>query len=209
VKQFSAVWYLYVFLKLSAIYLAISAVAGAGFVGLVGSSTTPVTMSFLGGINIQIDKTLYVVAVVIWKIITGFATSAALLAISEILRITTNTEAFARATYSVSRRRTAMPRPAPSEETVPITPRRREQTSTPPIFEIRQPTANDLQFSPPERYRRQQLRAQGGPTRRVTVFRNRRDNVVHKPRPAGHVEIVDWLDGDNGGDFRRIPFDKV
>lgn len=207
-KRFSAIWYVCLFLKVSALYVAISTLIGAGFVGLVGPSTSPVSMTFLGGINIVIDKTLYVVALIIWKIITGLAHAAIFLAISELLRISANTEAFARATYGASRKRPAAPRATVSDETVPVTSRQRDQPRTPPIFEIHEPTMTDLQFSPPERYRRQQLRAQGAPTRRVTVFRNRRDNVEHEPRPAGHFEIVDWLDGSSE-DFRRIPFDKV
>lgn len=205
-KQFSAIWYLCVFLKTAAVYIAVA--AAFNVLTAFPSDFDSATIRILG-VPLVIGRALYMLMTALWMLLSGFAASAVLLATSEILRITANTEAFARATYSVSRKRPSVPKVHVSEETVPVIPLRREQPSTPPIFEIRQPTSNDLQFSPPERYRRQQLRAQGAPTRRVTVFRNRRDNVIHEPRPAGHVEVVDWLDGDNGGDFRRIPFDKV
>jgi hypothetical protein len=206
VKKFSAIWYLCVFLKAAAVYIAIA--ASLNVLTALPVDVDSATIHILG-VPLVIGRAVYMVMTAVWILLTGLATSAALFAISEILRITANTEAFARATYSTSRKRPTAPNAIVSEDTVPIVPRRREQAITPPIFEIRQPTSNDLQFSPPERYRRQQLRAQGAPARRVTVFRSRRDNVVHEPRPAGHIEVVDWLDGDKDGDFKRIPFDKV
>lgn len=205
-KRFSAIWYLYIFLKAGAVYIA--AAAAWNILTTFPTDYDIVTIRILG-IPLVIGRAVYMFATGLWMLLSGLTASAALIAISEILRISANTEAYARATYSVSRKRPTAPRAAVYEETVPVTHHRREQPVTPPIFELRAPSMNDLQFSPPERYRRQQLRAQGAPTRRVTVFRNRRENTVHEPRPSGHVEVVDWLDVGNGEDFRRIPFDKV
>lgn len=205
-KQFSAIWYLHLFLKISAIYIAVAAAWNVLTSFPTDFDTTTIRIL---GVPLVIGRAVHMVTTALGMLLSGLAASAALIALSEILRFSANTEAYARATYRAAHKRAPVPRVVISEETMPTTHHRREQPVTPPIFEVREPTMTDLQFSPPERYRRQQLRAQGAPTRRVTVFRSRRDNVNHEPRPAGHVEVVDWLDGDNSADFRRIPFDKV
>lgn len=203
-KQFSAVWLLYVFLRGMAVCVAV--IAAWDMLAVLPPDFVPSTVRLLG-VPVAINPVLHMLVTALWILFSGLAASAVLLALSEILRISANAEAFARASYSLSRKRPAAAhRVAVSEETVPIM--RRPVPVAAPDFEMREPDLSDLQFSPPDRYRRQQLRAQGAPARRVTVFRGRRDNVVHAPRPAGHVEVVDWLDADSE-DFRRIPFDRV
>lgn len=192
-------------LKLCAILIVINAFLGFGS-GVQSTLTfnngSSVAVRILGT-QITISRDLYQVINIASRLLDGIVRGVLLWGAAEALYLLVQTEAYARGTYSLSRKRSL---PDTSRALIPKVTEQKKKTisGSQPAFEIREPTSADLQYSPPERYRRQQLRSQGAPARRVTVFRNRSDNTTHEPRPAGQIEAVDSLDAQ-----KPLPFDRV
>ena len=86
-KQFSAIWYLRVFLKAAAVYFALS--TALNILTAFPTEFDSMTIRFLG-VPLVIGRAIYMIMTAIWLLLSGLAASAALLAISEMLRITAN-----------------------------------------------------------------------------------------------------------------------
>lgn len=147
--------------------------------------------------RLQVNTFIYAFLTVVWRLITGLAVSAALWAFAQALHMVANTEAYARGTYSLTRKR-----PAAADSSID---KNRPLAAPPlPVFDNREPTPDDLQYSPPLRHRLQQ-RMPTSPVRRVTVLRDRAEHEERPPRPVGTWEVVDSLDGKPSA----LPFDTV
>lgn len=206
-KRYSLLWTVCIVLKFVAIFTIVEALLGFGreSVNLALRTSDGNVMTSLLGFSVVIDRNVYAVWGIISRILNGAAKAGLLWAAADVIRMVANTEAYARGTYSLSRRR-AGGGDAPAESASMPVKRRPASEPLPPVFDDRPTAPADLKYSPTAGYRQQRLPM--SPVRRVTVLKQRRAHEVHPPRPVGTVEVIDSLDGTHEA-RSSLPFDTV
>lgn len=203
-RRYSAIWLVCVLLKVVAVYHLINIAFGE--LQLLPNSST-----YLFGLNIGSESgVVFVIARLITMLGLSLYTSLPLWGLAEAIRMIANTEAYARGTYNVFRKRDEQQQSAPQppgdlKYSPPYSYRSRYSSMPPSPPES---VARESSGHADQRYARKTLQPSVGraPIRTVTVFRNRAPNRERPPRAAGTTEAVDSMDGQTS---QVLPFDSL
>lgn len=199
-RRYSAVWWISVFLKLMAVYTTVGGILGVGMWLIPNSSTHQ-----FFGVDVVLSPTAYFLIHGTWHLLTNLGAAATFWAIGEILTHVMNTEAYARGTYAVFRKRAEHQQQLTSQAA-----RIRSQTPIIPDSEI-----VPFEAPPPDPRKRKRLGESSGYRDTNTVFvraakvHERPENAVRPPRPAGEIEVIQDLNETPRGEDRGLPFDRV
>lgn len=204
-RRYSAIWSVCALLKVIAAYHLVNVVAGE----LSVSSRFSVTFF---GLNIGAESVLlYWIARLLNTLGMALYAALPLWGLAEAIRMIANTEAYARGTYTLFRKRAEQQRQSAGQ------PQGDLKYSPPFSYRLRHTQqvpfpshneADDFVEQREQRYGRRPVQTLVGraPIRTVTVFRSRAPHRERPPRPAGTAEAVDSMDNQN---MQYLPFDNL